>query len=144
MIQSIKARADTKSPVNITEHMIRLTSNIICRVALGCKGQGEYGERSRFQVILGETHALMASFFAADYFPGLGWIDTLTGQTRRLKRNSRELNEFYQEVIDQHLKNEGEKKKEGCEEDVVDVMLRLWKEGKQLSVDHIKGAVMVC
>ncbi|XP_020252853.1 cytochrome P450 71A1-like isoform X2 [Asparagus officinalis] len=110
MVESIKARADDKSVVNITAHMIRMANNLICRVAFGYKDEG------------------------------FGWIDLLTGQMRRLKRNSRKLDEFYQEVIDQHLKD-GEKE-ESSEEYIVDVMLRLWKEGEQLSMDHIKGALM--
>ena len=65
----------------------------------------------------------------------------MTGQMRKLKRTAKELDEFYQEVIDEHLKN---RRMEGCQEDIVDVLLRLWGEGKQLTMDQIKGALMVC
>lgn len=107
--------------------------------------EGKYGERSRFQGIFEEVTELSMGFFATDYFPGrVGeWMDWVTGRMKRLKTNARELDAVYQEVIDKHL-NRGEKPKEGSEEDIVDVLLRLSREGEELTMDHIKGALMVC
>lgn len=137
MISSIKNRSDA---VNISDLTARLAHNIIFQVAFGYRSEGEYGEKSKFHRFLEVANAIVAGFYAADYFPGFGWVDELTGQMRKLRRNAREIDEFYTEVIDLHLKDET---KGDLQEDIVDVMLRLWRE-KKLTMDQIKGALMVC
>ncbi|KAG5575289.1 hypothetical protein H5410_055423 [Solanum commersonii] len=62
----------------------------------------EAHERKRFNHILVEAQAMLASFFVSDFFPSLSWIDKLTGLTDRLEKNFKDLNEFYEELIEQH------------------------------------------
>ncbi|XP_020252854.1 cytochrome P450 71A1-like [Asparagus officinalis] len=138
MISSIRTRSDTNATVNITEFVVRLANNITFRVAFGYRSEGEYGEKSRFQRLLESGNDTVASFYVGDYFPGLGWLDKMTGKLGKMKRNARDLDEFYQEVIDAHMKDG---RKEDGKEDIVDVLLRLREEG-QLTMDHIKGALM--
>ncbi|KAK6781299.1 hypothetical protein RDI58_023483 [Solanum bulbocastanum] len=111
--------------------MISLTSTIICRLALGVRFDNEAHERKRFDYLLAETQALMASFFVSDIFPFLGWIDKLTGLTEKLKKNLKELDEFYEELIEQHQNPNRPKSMEG---DIVDLLLQLKKE-KSIPID---------
>lgn len=146
MIDFIATRPDPDSAVSLSELAVHLSTGVISRVAFGHEsGGGGYGERSRFRRIFQEGNALVASFFVADHWPGFGWVDTLTGLNGRLERNAEELDGFYEEVIAQHL-DVGRRRRrddEGYEEDVVDVMIRLWKDGKSdLTLEHIKGAIM--
>jgi cytochrome P450 family 71 subfamily A len=105
------------SPVNLSG-MIMATSNMIVRrVAFGDDGEGSIEAGA----VLEETQYLLGAFFVADYIPRLGCLDALRGLRSRLERNFRELDAFYERVIDEHMKKRDASK----EEDLVDVLLRL-------------------
>ncbi|CAN0859824.1 Cytochrome P450 83B1 [Linum grandiflorum] len=83
-------------------------------------------------------------FFLCDYFPCMGWMDKLTGQSARLDTNFKEFDIFYQEIIDEHL-NPNRVKSSGDNENILDVMLGLYKDRSfkvQLNFDHIKAVLM--
>ncbi|KAK7390173.1 hypothetical protein VNO78_25472 [Psophocarpus tetragonolobus] len=78
----------------------------------------------------------------ADYIPFTGWIDKLKGLHARLEQNFKELDEFYQEVIDDHMDPNRQHVKE---QDMVDVLLQLENDHSlsiDLTDDHIKGVLM--
>ncbi|KAK9995610.1 hypothetical protein SO802_020296 [Lithocarpus litseifolius] len=67
-------------PVNLSELILLLTSNIVCRVTFGKKKDGgEDKSRSRFHEILHETQDLLGGFCIADFFPWIGWIWKFNG-----------------------------------------------------------------
>ncbi|KAJ6830552.1 cytochrome P450 71A1-like isoform X1 [Iris pallida] len=141
MINSVRTRPNQDSPVNISDLMVRLSSSIVCRVAFGYKSEGKYGERSRLHDLLEVGNALFDTVFIADYFPGFGWMDWLTGSRFRIERNAKDLDMFYSKVIEEH--KDVHKRGEDHEEDFVDVMLRLCKEeDSKITNDHIKGSIM--
>lgn len=146
MIGLIKTHVDMKMAINISECSMNLINDIICRIAFGKGIDGEEKRRRRwFREMVEEVPAIMGSFFVGDYFPGMGWVDVVVGKVRKLKKSGRELDNFYEEVIDEHLGKfgDGKREEEGGEEDVVDALIRLWKEG-EISMDNIKGVLMVC
>ncbi|KAJ6839397.1 cytochrome P450 71A1-like isoform X1 [Iris pallida] len=112
LVASIRGRPDDRlhpnptrpdSPVNISDLMVRLSSSIVCRVVFGYKSKGKYGERSGFHDLLEEGNALFHTVFLADFFPRFGWIiDWFTGARLRLERNARQLDKFYNQVIEEH------------------------------------------
>lgn len=133
MVQSISG--SLSDPINMRKAMVSLASNAICRTALGRRY-----ENSRLHVILEEVEALSGSFWAADYFPGLRWFDKLSGLEGRLDRNAGELDDFYEEVIKDHLDPD---RIEPEHEDIVDVLLRLQKDAGQLTMNNIKAVLTV-
>ncbi|CAJ1949738.1 unnamed protein product [Sphenostylis stenocarpa] len=66
----------------------------------------------------------MGTLFVSDYIPFMGWIDKLRGLHARL-RTFKEMDDFYHEVIDEHMEYSHKKTPE--EEDIVDVLLQLKK-----------------
>ncbi|KAL4308155.1 hypothetical protein GQ457_01G002470 [Hibiscus cannabinus] len=129
-------------PVNLSEAMMRLSSTIICRVGFGKRYDEEGAERSRFHGLLNQTQALLSSFCFSDYFPLMGWVDRLTGFHNRLEKIFKELDTFYQELIDEHLDPNRPKPEEN---DIIDVLLQISKDGGfpfDLSIDHIKAILM--
>ncbi|XP_073007821.1 cytochrome P450 71A9-like [Typha latifolia] len=129
--------SSSNAPFDFSEMLISLTSKIILRVAFG-----DYnGSDGRFNRILTEMQKLLGGFWVADYFPWLGWIDAVSGMRGRLERNFKELDEFYDQVIEEHSKTSrvGETQKD----DFIHVLLRLHKDpiyGKTISSrNHIKG-----
>ncbi|XP_059298791.1 6,7,8-trihydroxycoumarin synthase-like isoform X2 [Lycium ferocissimum] len=142
MIKKISQQAATSQIINLSNSMISLTSTIICRVAFGVRFDEEAHERKRFDYLLAEAQALVASFFVSDFFPSLSWIDKLTGLTNRLERNFKNLDEFYEVLIEQHQDPNRPKSMEG---DIVDLLLQLKKEKStpiNLTLEDIKGLLM--
>ncbi|OIW00958.1 hypothetical protein TanjilG_10036 [Lupinus angustifolius] len=109
------------------------------RIAFGRSYEDEETEKSKFHGMFNEVQEMFAVFFVSDYIPFMGWIDKLTGMHARLNRIFKEMDKFYQEVIDERLK------KENDDEVIVDVLLQLKKERSfsiDLTYDHIKAILM--
>ncbi|KEH29142.1 cytochrome P450 family 71 protein [Medicago truncatula] len=143
MIKRISGHVDSSSVTNLSELLISLSSTIICRIAFGRSYEDEGTERSRFHGMLHEFQALLAEIFVSDYIPFMSWIDKLRGLHGRLDRNFKEFDEFYQEIIDEHLDPNREQITD--EEVIVDILLQLKKKRSfsfDITFDHIKGVLM--
>ncbi|PHU21325.1 hypothetical protein BC332_06432 [Capsicum chinense] len=139
MIKKISQQAAASQVTNLSNIMISLISTIICRVAFGVRFDDETHEKKRFDLLLAESQAMMASFFVSDFFPSLSWIDKFTGLTDRLERNFKDLDEFYEDLIEQHKKPNRPKSMEG---DIVDLLLQLQSTPIDLTLEDIKGLLM--
>ncbi|KEH29137.1 cytochrome P450 family 71 protein [Medicago truncatula] len=144
MIKNISNHAASSIVTNLSEILTSLSSTIICRIAFGRSYEDEgTNKRSKFHGMLHEFEAMLTALFISDYIPFTGWIDKLSGLRARLERNFKEMDEFYQEVIDEHL--DPNRQHEDDEEVIVDVLLQLKKERLfpiDLTFDHIKGVLM--
>jgi cytochrome P450 len=144
MIKKISNHASSSVVTNLSELFSSLSSKIICRIAFGMRYEDEGLESSKFHGMLHEFEAMLTAFFVSDYIPFMGWIDKLRGLHSRLDRIFKEFDEFYQEVIDEHL---DPNRPQSNEEVIVDVLLQLKKQNLfsiDLTFDHIKGVLMVC
>lgn len=144
MIKMISSHATSSIVTNLSEVLTSLSSTIICRIAFGRRYEDEGIERSKLRGMLHEFENMLTAFFVSDYVPFMGWIDKLSGLRARLDRNFKEMDEFYQEVIDEHLDSN---RQQSNVEAIVDVLLQLKKQrlfSIDLTFDHIKGVLMVC
>ncbi|XP_055813949.1 6,7,8-trihydroxycoumarin synthase-like [Solanum dulcamara] len=142
MMKKISQQAANSQITNLSNLMVSLTSTIICRVAFGVRFDEEGHERKRFDYLLPEAQAMSVSFFVSDFFPSLSRIDKLTGLTDRLEKIFNDLDEFYEELIEQHQNPNRPKSMEG---DILDLLLQLKKEQStptDLTLDDIKGILM--
>lgn len=143
MIQKISALSSASKVVNLSDLLMALTSSIICKVAFGKSYEDEDVERSRFHSLFNELQSMFVAFFFSDYLPFIGgWIDKLSGLSSRLERVFKDMDEFYNQVINDHLDPNRPKSEH---EDIVDVLLRLQKERSfsfDRSFDHIKAILM--
>ncbi|CAI0435819.1 unnamed protein product [Linum tenue] len=141
-VSRVTSNVESGKPLDINEMMMSLTISIICRISLGKKYDDDAKERQHFIGMLTESQAMFGNFFYGDYFPGMRWLDKLNGMVDRLDRNFRDLDNFYQEVIDQHRDPNRPKPER---EDIIDVLLRIKEErgsSIDLNWDHIKGVLM--
>ncbi|KAK3142282.1 hypothetical protein QOZ80_4BG0344600 [Eleusine coracana subsp. coracana] len=139
LVDAVADESRAGSPVNLSEKVMATSNKIVRRVAFGDDEEGD--ESIDAGAVLEETQYLLGAFFVVDYIPWLGWIDTLRGLRRRLEKNFRELDAFYERVIDDHIKKKrGEESKE---QDLVDVLLRLHDDPAHGSTfgnrSHLKG-----
>ncbi|EOY19787.1 Cytochrome P450 [Theobroma cacao] len=142
MIKKISKSSYDLKPINLSELLMYVTSTITCRIAFGKRYDDEDSERSRFHGLLNETQAMFGSFFVADYFPFMGWVDRLSGLHGRLEKNFKDFDIFYQELINDHLDPNRPKSEQ---EDIIDVLLQIWKDRVfqvDLTFDHIKAVLM--
>lgn len=143
LVKKIRALASSSELVNLNEILMTLTTSIICRVAFGKRYDEEGSERSRFHDIFNESQAMFGSFFVSDYFPLMGWIDKLRGISGRLEKNFKDMDSFYQELINEHLNSE--RTSFAMKGDILDILLQLKRDklfSFDLTFDHIKGVLM--
>ncbi|KAI3953421.1 hypothetical protein MKW92_029087 [Papaver armeniacum] len=137
-------------PVNLSETFVCFMNNVVCGVAFGGVKYylGEDGDagKNKFYEMLRELQDLFAGFSIADFFPSMGWIHKFNGLDARIKKSYRKLDEFFNRVIDEHIK--ADKSSKPDVEDLVDaLLLRSHKDHIQsitLFRDQIKGILMVC
>lgn len=134
-------------PVNLSELLMDLTNDIICRVAFGKKysqGGGEAGG-SRFKGLIREFAELLGTFYVGDFIPSLAWIGRLSGLVGRAEKNSREWDDLLEEIIKDH--EDGKRETVGgSAKDFVDVLLNVQKDssfGVPLTKDHVKAIILV-
>uniref|UniRef100_A0A7C9AEB2 Costunolide synthase n=1 Tax=Opuntia streptacantha TaxID=393608 RepID=A0A7C9AEB2_OPUST len=133
-------------PVDLSELMLSLANNVICRVAFGRKYDGSEvsmrngNGKAKFYEILRDTQRLLGEVNLADFYPWLGWLlNKVNGLDARLEKTFKELDELYDEVIEEHLHRASTTSNH---EDLVDVLLRLQRDPTQtISLDNnqVKG-----
>ncbi|KAL0419019.1 UNVERIFIED_CONTAM: cytochrome [Sesamum radiatum] len=85
----------------------------------------------------------MVSFYFSDHFPAVSWLDKVSGLLGRLRKNCRELDVFYEQLIDEHL--DPARQKSAGRQDIIDLMIQLKDQNASsldLSWDHIKALRM--
>ncbi|MFS7964176.1 putative cytochrome P450 [Helianthus anomalus] len=132
-----KIQKSDGSVVNISEFIISLTNNVICRVALGRRYDGR-----KFNNLLKSALELLGCFSVGAYIPSLRWVDQLSGLERRVDKVAKEFDEFLEGVLEEHVsKNRVDVK---CE-DLVDVLLEIQRDnmtGFPLEDDMIKALIL--
>lgn len=144
MIESIARSAESGTPVNMSEKFMALTADITCRGAFGKAFQGTESDDGSLLHMIHEAMAMLGSFSASDFFPRFGGIvDKFTGLHSRLEKSFRNLDVFYQKVIDEHRNAN----KSNEEEDIVDLLLKMERDQTELAAvrlreDNIKAILM--
>ncbi|CAI9104411.1 OLC1v1003074C1 [Oldenlandia corymbosa var. corymbosa] len=142
LIKEIFDLTSSSQVINLSLMTLNLTSSYICRIAFGKKYDKEDQEKKRFDHLLQETQSIHGDFYFSDYLPSLGWIDKVLGKIARLDKNCRNLDLFYQELIEEHLSSN---RPDTMKNDILDLLIQI-KEEKishlDLSWDHIKAVLM--
>ena len=138
--------SSSASPINLTDKLFSLTASILFKIAFGVSFQGSDLHHNRFHEVLLEAGAAFGSFCAAEFFPYVGWIvDRLSGLQQRREKVFRELDSFYQGIIEAHLRPD---RREQEHEDIIDVLLKIMKGQSQfragfLTEKNIKAVLFV-
>nr|ALG05131.1 cytochrome P450 [Sinopodophyllum hexandrum] len=129
---------------DVSDKFFGLANDVLCRVAFGKRF---VGEMDRLVEVLTETQSLFAGFSVADFYPGLEWVNSVSGLKRRLVKNLSDLRRVCDEIITEHVGNKKESKSNGLlgHEDFVDVLLRVQKGGDlevPITDDNLKALVL--
>ncbi|KAK9019069.1 hypothetical protein V6N11_034108 [Hibiscus sabdariffa] len=132
--------------VNVTEKVFVVIGSIIFRTSFGKCFYGSEFDHAKFDELVHDVAIVAGSFSYEEFFPGFGWIiDRISGHNGRVERVFQELDTFFQQAIDDHLKPGRAKH----EEDIIDVMLGIENEQIRelgdhawLTKNHIKAVLM--
>ncbi|KAI3906766.1 hypothetical protein MKW92_001696, partial [Papaver armeniacum] len=145
VIDFMRTSTSSSVPINLSEIILRLINNVVCRIAFGIKYEAEKGYevgRNNLYMMLLETQNLLAGFNIADFFPWMSWIHKFDGLNTRLEKNFKQADKFYEQVFNEHV---NKSKLSTGEDDFVDVLLRTQTDPSyniSLTKDHIKGILM--
>ncbi|KAK9119875.1 hypothetical protein Scep_017968 [Stephania cephalantha] len=102
LVEKISRSAPTGTRIDLSEMLSSLSNNVVARCTFGSIYEGEDGN-NRFGELAKRVMRLMGEFSVGDFFPSLGWMDVLTGLKGRLENASKELDVFFDRIIDEHL-----------------------------------------
>uniref|UniRef100_A0A0E0MMX4 Cytochrome P450 n=1 Tax=Oryza punctata TaxID=4537 RepID=A0A0E0MMX4_ORYPU len=141
-------RAEGK-PVALDEHILSLSDGIIGTVAFGSiYGSDKFSQNKNFQHALDDVMEMLSGSgsSAEDLLPtAIGrLVDHLTGFAARRERIFRQLDSFFEMVIEQHLDPNRAPPENGG--DLVDVLIGYWKKDKShgtfsFTKDHVKAII---
>lgn len=139
-------------PVQLEDHMFALMDGVIGTVAFGnIYGAEQFAHRNHFHDVLDEALSAKAGFSAEDYYPNAAGrlVDRLTGAAARRERVFRDLDAFFDTIIDQHLVDPSSSLSSATTTpDLIDVFVDLMEESRRqpqvhgslrFTRDHIKG-----
>ncbi|KAK1399213.1 Psoralen synthase [Heracleum sosnowskyi] len=96
LLQNIE---NSKSKVmNLSEMLIELTGNVVCRAALG----SGYNVDSYKSLLLQIMDMLGYSRSIEDFFPSLGWVDWITGLKGKVEKAANGVDAFLEGVLKNH------------------------------------------
>ncbi|RRT68254.1 hypothetical protein B296_00015672 [Ensete ventricosum] len=144
--------------VNLSKVLGMYANGVLCRAAFGREfvEGGEYQMRG-FQSMLHEYQVLLGGFSVVDFMPSLDWLNAVTGMKRRLEGTFRRFDEFFDQIIEDHItrrtrprkknKIKGAEEEEEEEEvmDLVDVLLDAQANESSelpLTMDNVKAVIL--
>ncbi|KAJ9559482.1 hypothetical protein OSB04_004642 [Centaurea solstitialis] len=129
------------SLVNLSELILSLTNNIICRAAFGRTYHG-----SKFTDLLRKLMDMLGVFTVGNYISWLSWVDRLSGVEGKAKKIATEFDEFLEGVLEEHInKKKGVDAKSDEGKDLVDILLEIQREkttGFTLQRDNLKAVIL--
>ncbi|KAM3280182.1 hypothetical protein ACQJBY_047142 [Aegilops geniculata] len=141
----MSALGNAAGPVALDEHVFRVADGIIGTAAYGSVYGAEAFARKyeRFQHVLFEGMDMSASFSAEDFFPNAAGrlVDRLVGVVARRERIFRDLDGFFEEVLEHHQDPARPKPESGGGGDLVDALLGLCAE-HGFTTDHVKAVLV--
>nr|QUN00498.1 cytochrome P450 71E69 [Tripterygium wilfordii] len=132
------------NPVNLTELVFNVYDGFIGTVAFGRSfGQSEF--KQGFVEVISGAMDMLNGFHAEDFFPTAGkFIDILTGQLAKREKIFRNLDDYFEKVLNQHL-DPNRPKPESGKEDIVDILIGLMEDESasfKLTRDNLKSIIL--
>ncbi|XP_047977897.1 6,7,8-trihydroxycoumarin synthase-like [Salvia hispanica] len=142
MMSKLRSHAVNQQAANLSDMAMSLASNIICGVAFGKTYEDEEYEKKKLDKLVLEAQALMVSFYFSDQLKVFRWLDRLSGLLNRVDKNFKDLDSFYQNLIDDHL-TPCNHKNTPTNSDIIDLMIQLKREKPdEITWEHVKGLLM--
>ncbi|KAM7250518.1 hypothetical protein ACFE04_022401 [Oxalis oulophora] len=142
VVEEIKLACQGKTVVDLNKIFVMVNSSIVARSTFG--RVRKYDCESVGKLVKKAIH-FSIGFWVGDFFPYLGWMDVLIGNTRRLNDVGEELHTFLDRVIQDHQDFKLDERKYE-EKDFVDILLDVQQDPTvdiRLTRENIKGLLLV-
>ncbi|KAH7844972.1 hypothetical protein Vadar_033807 [Vaccinium darrowii] len=141
LIRSISKEREL--PINLSKKISSLTYGIVGRAAFGKKSK--YQEE--FISIVEEALVLAAGFNLVDVYPSVKLFERITGIRRMLEKMHEKLDQIVESIVREHKERKKPERAKGEAEgeDIVDVLLRIQKQGDlefPLTDNNIKAVIL--
>ncbi|XP_010481068.2 PREDICTED: cytochrome P450 71B28-like isoform X2 [Camelina sativa] len=143
-VKKLSEFATKRSPVNLEKTLFTLIGNIVCRIGFGINLYDcDFVDEDRIVDLVHKSDEVIGDSLFSDFFPGrIGrLIDRISGQSKRLNNLFSELDTFFQNILDHHLKPGRESSY------IIDVMIDMMKKQEKdgdafkFTTDHLKGMI---
>ncbi|KAM0947320.1 putative costunolide synthase [Dioscorea sansibarensis] len=127
--------------LNMSQVLFSFSNDILCRAILGEFSRDQEGRNEMFMELIEENIILFSRVNLEDFFPSLGWLNSLLGLDGRANRNFIRWDGVLSRMIKEHENKTGDLK----DDDFVDVLLSLKKDPKlgfRLNDEHIKALLL--
>ncbi|KAL2933837.1 Cytochrome P450 71A25 [Bienertia sinuspersici] len=128
--QMIEEIGRSPTTVNLSKVFANFSSDVICRVAFGMKFNGEKNGIN-FKELQEKQVELVGRINVGDFIPWLACVNHVNGMEREIKKVSKDMNKFLEEIVQEHLdkSNRTQSIHQGIDDeeiqDFVDVLLEL-------------------
>ncbi|KAJ8752043.1 hypothetical protein K2173_001069 [Erythroxylum novogranatense] len=142
LIDDIRCACLSGASIDIGEMLLGVTNSIISLCLMGRKATRGKGN-SEFGQLLRTMMLQFGAFSFADSFPAMAFIDNLTGITAKLRKTSREIDTYLEQVIEDHTMEQYDEQLDF--KDVVHIILELQKNNKldiELTRDNVKAILL--
>ncbi|KAB1217262.1 Cytochrome P450 71A1 [Morella rubra] len=143
LVNKIRDSCLKKASVNLSELLIATSNNIVSRCIFGQKFEEEDG-KNKFGQLSRRVMLIFTAFCLGDFFPSLGWVDVLTGVIPNMKALFKELDAFFDQVVEEHKTMKSEDG-QANRRDFVGILLKLQKDGMldfELTQDDLKAILL--
>ncbi|XAR73314.1 Abieta-7,13-dien-18-ol hydroxylase [Bertholletia excelsa] len=118
LVTFIKQAAADRVAVDLSAEVSSMSADLSCRMVFGKKYMHKEFDERGFKAVMQEAMRLAATPNLSDYFPYIGALD-LQGLTRRMKAVSKVFDDFFENIIDEHVQFRDQRQTK----DFVDILL---------------------
>lgn len=143
MVEKIHISCLSKVAIDLGAAFLTISNDILSRSAFGRTYEEVDGQQ--LAELWRTAMDLVGEFCFKDLIPLLGWMDVITGLVSKLKRTSKALDAFLDQVIEEHLAVSRTEDDISDKKDLVDILLHIQKNGMtdiDLSRDNLKAILM--
>lgn len=101
MIEKVRQSCSASMQVNLTSLLCEVT-NVVCRCVIGRRYGG-----SELREPMSQMEELYGVSVIGDYLPWFDWLGRVNGVYGRAERVAKRLDEFYDEVVEEHVSKRG-------------------------------------
>ncbi|KAL1216138.1 Cytochrome P450 71B28 [Cardamine amara subsp. amara] len=146
LVKKLSDSASRLSPVNLERTLYTLVGSIVCRIGFGLNiHECEFIDEDSIVDLVHTSEMVTKTSMFSNIFPGrIGrLIDWFSGRNKMLTNIFSELDTFFQNILDDHLKP-GRESSDHIVDVMIDMMKKQDKDGGdsfKLTTDHLKGMI---
>ncbi|CAL5402677.1 unnamed protein product [Camellia sinensis] len=128
--------------INLSKRIYSHTYGVTARAAFGKKNR----DQEELMEAMDEVVALYGGFSVADMYPSVKLLQVMSGMRRKLEKLHKRVDQILENIVNEHREKKTQRESgRGEAEDLVDVLLRVQKDGElefPLTDDNIKAVIL--